>query len=76
MKCGGEAGGGTQSLLPSSTACLLFFFLFLIIIFDQLSILSRVVNSISCYVSQGIYRPELVRWNFILAKKISVQSLF
>ena len=40
--------GGTQSLLPSSTECLLFiFYYFLIIIFDLLSILSRVVNSIS-----------------------------
>ena len=71
---------GMQSLLPSSTACLLFSY-FLIIIFHQLSILSRVVNSISCYVSQlfyllGIYRPEFARWNFILAKTNSVQGLF
>ena len=48
---GGGGEGGTQSLLPSSAACLLFFYL-LITIFDQSSILSRVVNSISCYVSQ------------------------
>ena len=40
--------GGTQSLLPSSTERLLLFLnYFLIIIFHQLSILSRVVNSIS-----------------------------
>ena len=53
MKCegGGGGGGGTQFLLPSSAACLLFFY-FLITVFDQLSILSRVVNSLSCYVCQ------------------------
>lgn len=50
MKVQGREGG-TQSLLPSSAAWLLFFYL-LITIFDQLSILSRVVITISCYVSQ------------------------
>ena len=82
IKCRGGEGGrwGMQSLLPSSTTCLLFSY-FLIIIFHQLSILSRVVNSISCYVSQllyllDIYRPEVARWNFILAKNNSVQGLF
>ena len=50
MKCG---GGGVGERISSShlplRAC---YFYFLITIFDQLSILSRVVNSISCYVSQ------------------------
>ena len=50
MKCG---GGGVGERISSShlplCAC---YFYFLITIFDQLSILSRVVNSISCYVSQ------------------------
>ena len=48
---GGGGSGGRQFLLPSCAACWLFFY-FLITIFDQLSILSRVVNSMSCYVSQ------------------------
>ena len=50
MKCG---GGGWGNAFPHPIfRCVLAIFYFLITIFDQLSILSRVVNSISCYVSQ------------------------
>ena len=50
MKCG---GGGWGNAVPHPIVrCVLAFFYFLITFFDQLSILSRVVNSISCYVSQ------------------------
>ena len=50
MKCGGRGVG--ERISSSHFRCVLAIFYFLITIFDQLSILSRVVNSISCYVSQ------------------------
>ena len=42
-------GEGENAVPPPIVRCVL---ALLITIFDQLSILSRVVNSISCYVSQ------------------------
>ena len=50
MKCGG--GGVGERISSSHLPLRARYFYFLITIFDQLSILSRVVNSISCYVSQ------------------------
>ena len=44
-----RGGGGGNAVPPPIVRCVL---TLLITIFDQLSILSRVVNSISCYVSQ------------------------
>ena len=58
--------GGTVSLLI--VYCVLAVFIIIIIIFDQLSFLSRVVNSVGeTKLMLGIQRPEFARWNFILA---------
>ena len=53
MRCEGEVGERSSSSHRPLRACC--FFYFLITIFDQLSIFSRVVNSLSCYVCQLLY---------------------
>ena len=52
MRGGGGEGGGNAVPPPIVRCVLAVFFNFLITIFDQLSIFSRVVNSLSCYVCQ------------------------
>ena len=57
----GERGESSLSSHRPLSACCFFSIYFLIIIFDQLSILSRVVNSINklkSIIMLGIHRPE------------------
>ena len=65
-----RGGGGT-----SSSECLLFFFSFF---FGRVEypFSSREQYKLKSVTMLGIYRPEFARWNFTLAKKSSVQSLF
>ena len=61
-----------------SACCFFYYYYFLVFFFGRVEypFSSREQYKLKSVTMLGIYRPEFARWNFILAKKSSVQSLF
>ena len=73
-----SARGGWGGHRPVSACCFFFLLLFFSFFFGRVEypFSSREQYKLKSVTMLGIYRPEFARWNFILAKKSSVQSLF
>ena len=69
-----EGGGGHRPV----SACCFFLLLFFSFFFGRVEypFSTREQYKLKSVTMLDIYRPEFARWNFTLAKKSSVQSLF